>query len=210
MHAWPLEIFTGLVYLDYTDDPAKEMAANLRSWHPHWAQAISIRLVRNGIDVKSVNVRTSQAVSLPALRRPRADRGNARAAALRTRRRLGAARCGGLHRNDLAQRVADHGAERSAAVIFLGSTRRSRGANLEPLQRAHVPILALYVDPQGDTGGTGQRSRTRHGRRIRRQRHYQRRAARVASSRTSSKRRRAWRSRWGAAFRRCAKRSRPS
>jgi predicted Zn-dependent protease len=25
MHAWPLEIFTGLVYLDYTDDPAKEM-----------------------------------------------------------------------------------------------------------------------------------------------------------------------------------------
>jgi predicted Zn-dependent protease len=26
MHAWPLEIFTGLVYLDYTDDPAKEMA----------------------------------------------------------------------------------------------------------------------------------------------------------------------------------------
>ena len=27
MHAWPLEIFTGLVYLDYTDDPAKEMAA---------------------------------------------------------------------------------------------------------------------------------------------------------------------------------------
>jgi predicted Zn-dependent protease len=26
MHAWPLEIFTGLVYLDYTDDPTKEMA----------------------------------------------------------------------------------------------------------------------------------------------------------------------------------------
>jgi beta-barrel assembly-enhancing protease len=26
MHAWPLEIFTGLVYLDYTDDPSKEMA----------------------------------------------------------------------------------------------------------------------------------------------------------------------------------------
>lgn len=26
MHAWPLEIFTGLIYLDYTDDPAKEMA----------------------------------------------------------------------------------------------------------------------------------------------------------------------------------------
>ena len=26
MHAWPLEIFTGLVYLDYTDDPAKELA----------------------------------------------------------------------------------------------------------------------------------------------------------------------------------------
>ncbi len=26
MHAWALEIFTGLVYLDYTDDPAKEMA----------------------------------------------------------------------------------------------------------------------------------------------------------------------------------------
>ncbi|MHB8147478.1 MAG: M48 family metalloprotease [Vulcanimicrobiaceae bacterium] len=25
MHAWPLEIFTGLVYLDYTDDPQKEM-----------------------------------------------------------------------------------------------------------------------------------------------------------------------------------------
>jgi hypothetical protein len=25
MHAWPLEIFTGLVYLDYTDDPAKEL-----------------------------------------------------------------------------------------------------------------------------------------------------------------------------------------
>lgn len=25
MHAWPLEIFTGLVYLDYTDDPTKEM-----------------------------------------------------------------------------------------------------------------------------------------------------------------------------------------
>lgn len=25
MHAWPLEIFTGLVYLDYTDDPHKEM-----------------------------------------------------------------------------------------------------------------------------------------------------------------------------------------
>ncbi|HTX56210.1 MAG TPA: M48 family metalloprotease [Candidatus Acidoferrales bacterium] len=25
MHAWPLEIFTGLVYLDYTDDPVKEM-----------------------------------------------------------------------------------------------------------------------------------------------------------------------------------------
>ncbi len=28
MHAWPLEIFTGLVYLDYTDDPVKEMHAN--------------------------------------------------------------------------------------------------------------------------------------------------------------------------------------
>lgn len=27
MHAWPLEIFTGLVYLDYTDDPVKEMHA---------------------------------------------------------------------------------------------------------------------------------------------------------------------------------------
>jgi predicted Zn-dependent protease len=27
MHAWPLEIFTGLVYLDYTDDPAKELAS---------------------------------------------------------------------------------------------------------------------------------------------------------------------------------------
>lgn len=26
MHAWPLEILTGLVYLDYTDDPHKEMA----------------------------------------------------------------------------------------------------------------------------------------------------------------------------------------
>jgi hypothetical protein len=26
MHAWPMEIFTGLVYLDYTDDPTKEMA----------------------------------------------------------------------------------------------------------------------------------------------------------------------------------------
>jgi beta-barrel assembly-enhancing protease len=26
MHAWPLEIFTGLVYLDYTDEPSKEMA----------------------------------------------------------------------------------------------------------------------------------------------------------------------------------------
>ena len=26
MHAWPLEIFTGLIYLDYTDDPAKELA----------------------------------------------------------------------------------------------------------------------------------------------------------------------------------------
>jgi len=25
MHAWPLEIFTGLVYLDYTDDPMKEL-----------------------------------------------------------------------------------------------------------------------------------------------------------------------------------------
>ena len=25
MHAWPLEIFTGLMYLDYTDDPQKEM-----------------------------------------------------------------------------------------------------------------------------------------------------------------------------------------
>lgn len=25
MHAWPLEIFTGLVYLDYTDDPQKEL-----------------------------------------------------------------------------------------------------------------------------------------------------------------------------------------
>ncbi|HTU71634.1 MAG TPA: M48 family metalloprotease [Candidatus Baltobacteraceae bacterium] len=25
MHAWPLEIFTGLIYLDYTDDPAKEL-----------------------------------------------------------------------------------------------------------------------------------------------------------------------------------------
>jgi predicted Zn-dependent protease len=25
MHAWPLEIFTGLIYLDYTDDPVKEM-----------------------------------------------------------------------------------------------------------------------------------------------------------------------------------------
>jgi hypothetical protein len=25
MHAWPLEIFIGLVYLDYTDDPKKEM-----------------------------------------------------------------------------------------------------------------------------------------------------------------------------------------
>ena len=25
MHAWPLEIFTGLVYLDFTDDPAKEL-----------------------------------------------------------------------------------------------------------------------------------------------------------------------------------------
>jgi predicted Zn-dependent protease len=26
MHAWPLEIFTGLVYLDYTDDPQKELS----------------------------------------------------------------------------------------------------------------------------------------------------------------------------------------
>jgi len=25
MHAWPLEIFLGLVYLDYTDDPTKEL-----------------------------------------------------------------------------------------------------------------------------------------------------------------------------------------
>jgi hypothetical protein len=25
MHAWPLEIFTRLTYLDYTDDPATEM-----------------------------------------------------------------------------------------------------------------------------------------------------------------------------------------
>jgi hypothetical protein len=25
MHAWPLEIFMGLVYLDYTDDPIKEL-----------------------------------------------------------------------------------------------------------------------------------------------------------------------------------------
>lgn len=28
MHAWPLEILTGLVYLDYTDDPVKEMQNN--------------------------------------------------------------------------------------------------------------------------------------------------------------------------------------
>jgi hypothetical protein len=28
MHAWPLEILTGLVYLDYTDDPVKEMQQN--------------------------------------------------------------------------------------------------------------------------------------------------------------------------------------
>lgn len=28
MHAWPLEILTGLVYLDYTDDPHKEMNPN--------------------------------------------------------------------------------------------------------------------------------------------------------------------------------------
>lgn len=27
MHAWPLEIFTGLIYLDYTDDPVKELQA---------------------------------------------------------------------------------------------------------------------------------------------------------------------------------------
>ncbi len=26
MHAWPLEIFTGLIYLDYTDDPTKELS----------------------------------------------------------------------------------------------------------------------------------------------------------------------------------------
>ena len=25
MHAWPLEIFLGLVYLDYTDNPDKEL-----------------------------------------------------------------------------------------------------------------------------------------------------------------------------------------
>ena len=25
MHAWPLEIFVGLVYLDFTDDPMKEL-----------------------------------------------------------------------------------------------------------------------------------------------------------------------------------------
>jgi len=31
MHAWPLEIFTGLVYLDYTDDPAKEVAGSVGS-----------------------------------------------------------------------------------------------------------------------------------------------------------------------------------
>jgi predicted Zn-dependent protease len=29
MHAWPLEILTGLVYLDYTDDPAKELQGSL-------------------------------------------------------------------------------------------------------------------------------------------------------------------------------------
>jgi predicted Zn-dependent protease len=28
MHAWPLEIFAGLVFLDYTDDPVKEMQTN--------------------------------------------------------------------------------------------------------------------------------------------------------------------------------------
>ncbi|MBV8722165.1 MAG: M48 family metalloprotease [Candidatus Eremiobacteraeota bacterium] len=28
MHAWPLEIFLGLVYLDYTDDPSKELHHN--------------------------------------------------------------------------------------------------------------------------------------------------------------------------------------
>jgi predicted Zn-dependent protease len=31
MHAWPLEIFMGLVYLDYTDDPTKELASGAPS-----------------------------------------------------------------------------------------------------------------------------------------------------------------------------------
>ncbi len=40
MHAWPLEIFTGLIYLDYTDDPVKEMST-VALWPRHWAHAIS-------------------------------------------------------------------------------------------------------------------------------------------------------------------------
>ena len=31
MHAWPLEIFMHLVYLDYTDDPVREMRTNAPS-----------------------------------------------------------------------------------------------------------------------------------------------------------------------------------
>ena len=50
MHAWPLEIFTGLVYLSYTDDPDKEMHNSVAD--PNHAQnsdAFATRLHLHGI-----------------------------------------------------------------------------------------------------------------------------------------------------------------
>ncbi len=98
MHAWPLEIFMGLVYLDYTDDPAKELRKADGTMAVDFEQAGFVGvtmavagdaralfpLVRKGIDVRNVHAHVRKPFRFLLGRRSVAGRRLARAAALGT------------------------------------------------------------------------------------------------------------------------------
>ena len=154
MHAWPLEIFMGLVYLDYTDNPVTEM-------HPGGSGSSAggdvvassmgagalFKMVSSGVDVRKVQAHVRKPFRFFLCGDP-ALVAEFRALMLSGQTdealALEAAAC--LETLDSNAPAARSAAPDARAIVFLGRKTDASDANLAHLEPLKLPILALTVD----------------------------------------------------------------
>ena len=173
MHAEALEIFLGLIYLDYTDDPVKEAHGHQRARSRvrcgeadagDSAEALRdellgigrdgnsadlLALVRKSIAATAAQRGRTTALPLPAVRRsvPRGGVPRAVAASGRPRRSRPARRRRDA-RNDRPATAARRSSDPTyAARSFSRGRGDLPGARIDLLEQLRVPIFVITVDP---------------------------------------------------------------